>query len=181
MIRTEPALSFRPAAPSDVGAICALVNSAYRGDSSRRGWTTEADFLDGQRIDPEMLLELISRPQVRIELAILPDGALAGCVELNRESSESCYLGMLTIDPARQRARLGQSLLERGEALARQWGCAHMRMRVLSGRSELIEYYERRGYRRTGGYEPFPEHDARFGVPKVRGLRFAVLVKKLLI
>jgi GNAT superfamily N-acetyltransferase len=172
-------LSFRPAVPEDARALCALVNSAYRGESSRRGWTTEADVLDGQRLDPAMALELIGQADVRVELAFDGDGALVGCVELKRAPRRSCYLGMLTIDPARQKLGLGHRLLERAEALAGEWRCARMTMKVIEGRGELIAYYERRGYERTGETEPFPEHDPKFGVPKKKGLRFAVLVKDL--
>ncbi|MBI3288522.1 MAG: GNAT family N-acetyltransferase [Elusimicrobia bacterium] len=171
---------FRPAAAADAHSVCALVNAAYRGESSRRGWTTEADVLDGQRIDPDMFLVLIGEEGARVELAFLPEGGLAGCVELKRESPGCCYLGMLTIDPARQRGGLGHRLLARAEQLAREWGCSQMRMRVIEGRDALIQYYQRRGYRLTGEHEPFPQGDPRFGIPKVRGLRFCVLAKPLL-
>jgi GNAT superfamily N-acetyltransferase len=172
-------VSFRAAAPSDVPALVALVNSGYRGESSKRGWTTEADILGGQRTDAEKMAEMIGTPDSRIELAFAPDGALAGCVYLKKEPDGSCYLGMLTVDPARQAGGLGKAIMARSEAVARAWGCARMRMTVISVRSELIAYYERRGYAKTGATRPFPENDPRFGLPKVRGLMFAELVKPL--
>src|SRR4051812_25705380 len=95
-------LSYRPAADADAAALCVLVNSAAGGDSPRRGWTPGADVLGGQRLDPQMARALIGDPQVRVELAFDALGALAGCVELKRVPPDRCYLGMLTIDPARQ-------------------------------------------------------------------------------
>ena len=171
-------MKFRPAAPGDVEALCALVNGAYRGEGSTRGWTTEADLLGGQRTDPGKLLEMIEGAGARVELAHADDGALIGCVYLKKDA-DSCYLGMLTVDPALQAAGIGRALLERSELLAREWGCTQMRMTVVHRRAELIAYYERRGYARSGATEPFPEDDPRFGLPKVRGLHFVELVKPL--
>ncbi len=168
--------SFRAAGPGDVPALCALVNSAYRGEGSKRGWTTEADLLGGQRTDEGKLREMLE--DGRVELAE-DGGVLVGCVYLRKEPSGACYLGMLTIDPARQAGGLGKLLLARSEELAAAWGCGRLRMTVISGRAELIAYYERRGYRTTGVEEPFPEDDPRFGLPKVKGLKFVELVKAL--
>lgn len=170
--------SFRAAGPADAEALCALVNGAYRGEGSKRGWTTEADLLGGQRTDVEKLREMTGAEGSRVELAF-DGGALVACVHLKTEPGGSCYLGMLTVDPARQTSGIGRLLLARSEELAKTWGCARMRMTVIDSRSELIAYYERRGYARTGRHEPFPEHDPRFGLPKVKGLRFAELEKRL--
>lgn len=172
-------ISFRPAAAADAAAVVALVNSGYRGESSKRGWTTEADLLGGQRTDEGKMLEMIGAKGSRVELAFAPDGGLIGCVHLKKEADGSCYLGMLTVDPARQGGGLGKSILERSEAVAREWGCRRMRMTVIDVRAELIAFYERRGYAKTGKTEPFPEGDPRFGLPKVRGLTFAELAKPL--
>lgn len=171
-------LAFRAAAAADADAVVALVNSAYRGEGSKRGWTTEADILGGQRTDREKVLEMIASAGSRVELAH-QDGALVGCVYLRKEPDGACYLGMLTIAPALQAAGLGKGLLARGEDLARSWGCRRMRMTVISVRDSLIAYYERRGYRRTGRTEPFPMDDPRFGLPKVASLDFAELEKAL--
>jgi GNAT superfamily N-acetyltransferase len=172
-------LAFRTATSGDANAIVQLVNSAYRGDSSRRGWTTEADLLGGQRTDPEKVSEMIQLPHSRIELAESDDGGLLGCVSLEREPAGACYLGMLTVDPTRQAAGIGKLLLGHSEAIARQWGCEAMRMTVIHLREELLRYYERQGYRRTGATEPFPENDPRFGLPKISGLMFLELLKPL--
>ena len=172
-------MRFRTASPADAQAITDLVNSGYRGGSSKRGWTTEADLLGGQRTDAGQVLEMIQAPGSRVELACAPDGSLAGCVRVKKEPSGSCYVGMLTVDPVRQAGGIGKELLAHCERLARDWGCARLRMTVIEGREELLRFYERRGYARTGATEPFPEHDPRFGLPKVKGLRFVELAKTL--
>jgi GNAT superfamily N-acetyltransferase len=173
------AIAFRTAVPDDAEELVAFVNSAYRGESSKRGWTTEADLLGGQRTDLENIRELLSAEGSRVEFACARDGALIGCVHLKRESDGSCYLGMLTVDPARQGKGIGRLILQRSDAVARAWGCRRMRMTVISARSELIAYYERCGYSRTGARMPFPEDDPRFGLPKTRGLMFVELDKPL--
>lgn len=172
-------MQFRAAAPEDAPAVARLVNSAYRGEGSKRGWTTEADVLGGQRTDPAMVAEMIAREGSRVELAFDESGTLAACFELRREKGGSCYVGMLTVDPARQRGGLGKALLERAEALAREAGARRLRMTVLHVRAELLAYYERRGYERTGKSEPFPEDHKKFGLPKVEGLRLIELAKPL--
>jgi N-acetylglutamate synthase-like GNAT family acetyltransferase len=170
---------FRKAVNEDADAITRLVNSAYRGESSKRGWTTEADLLGGQRTDPDSIREMVRSSQTAILLMESVTGDLLGCVSLTRESSETCYLGMLTIDPALQTAGLGKQLLAHAEETASQWGHQIMRMRVIDSRSELISFYERRGYALTGRTEPFPVGDPRFGLPKVEDLTFVELKKTL--
>ena len=160
-------------------ALCVLVNSAYRGESSKRGWTTEADLLGGQRTDAGKLLEMIQNADSRVEILESNDGRLLGCVYLKREGAGACYLGMLTVDSTLQAKGRGKRLLERSEEIAREWGCGRMRMTVISARKELIAYYERRGYRKTGATEPFPDKDPRFGLPKVKGLMFLELEKTM--
>lgn len=122
---------------------------------------------------------MIGAPGSRIELALAGDGAMVGCVHLKKEADASCYLGMLTVDPARQAQGIGKLILSRSEERAREWGCRRVRMRVISLRTELVAYYERRGYAKTGVTEPFPGNDPRFGLPKVRGLAFIELTKAL--
>lgn len=172
-------ISFRTAGPRDVDALVPFVNGGYRGEGSKRGWTTEADILGGQRTDAGKLREAISETDSRIELAFDAGGGLVGCVHLKKESDGSCYLGMLTVDPARQGDGIGKRIMTHAEDAARAWSCRRMRMTVISVRAELIAYYERRGYVRTGSTEPFPEDDPRFGLPKVRGLTFVELAKPL--
>lgn len=166
---------------SDLEAIAALVNSSFRGDSSRAGWTTEADMLGGQRTDPDSLrADLAARPgAVVLSMREAPDGAPLGCVWLEPKGDGVWYLGMLTIRPDLQARRLGRALLGSAEEHAAARGAERMRMTVITLRDTLIAWYERRGYVRTGELLPFPYGDARFGLPKRDDLRFEVLEKRL--
>ena len=168
----------RPATTADAPALVALVNSAYRGDSSRAGWTTEADLLGGQRIDVEGLTETIAGPG-NVILVHERDQVPVACVHLER-TGEDCYLGMLTIQPTRQGAGLGRQMLGIAERWAiEHWSSRTMQMTVIVQRTELIAWYERRGYRRTGERKPFPYGDERFGLPRRDDLAFEVLCKLL--
>ncbi|GAA5005480.1 GNAT family N-acetyltransferase [Pseudoluteimonas lycopersici] len=169
---------FRDAVEADIPALVALVTSAYRGDASRAGWTTEADLLDGNRIDPEVLRGDILRADSRILLAER-GGETLGCAHVCIEDGAG-YFGMFAIRPDLQGAGLGKLLLAEAERVVREdWKLPAMRMTVIDVRDELIAYYERRGYRRTGIKKPFPATDPRFGIPLRNDLRFEVLEKNL--
>jgi GNAT superfamily N-acetyltransferase len=174
----QNAATFRLATPTDIPAILALVESAYRGDVSRKGWTTEADLLDGQRTDAAGVAELIAKPGSCLLLAER-DGALLACANLERRG-DAGYFGMFSVRPDLQGGGIGRATLAEGERIARDdWHCREMQMTVISVRDELIAWYERRGYERTGKYSPFPYGDERFGIPKRDDLRFELLVKRL--
>lgn len=171
-------LRFRDATTDDVPALVALVTSAYRGEVSRQGWTTEADLLDGQRIDHEVLTHDIERPRSRVVLAER-DGLLVACAHVAEEHGAG-YFGMFSVRPELQGSGLGKQLLAEAERIARdEWRLPAMRMTVIDIRDELIAFYERRGYRRTGAYKAFPYGDPRYGIPKRDDLRFEVLEKRL--
>ncbi|MBS0382425.1 MAG: GNAT family N-acetyltransferase [Proteobacteria bacterium] len=175
-------LRFRAATPDDVDAVVALTESAYRGDASRVGWTTEADLLDGQRTDAREVAELIARDDVRLLLAERDGLLLASCVleRLSGAYTGEGYFGMFSVRPDAQGNGTGRALLAEAERVARDdWHCRALRMSVIDVRAELIAWYERRGYRRTGEYKPFPYGDPRFGIPKRDDLRFEWLVKEL--
>lgn len=169
-------IQFRRAAAADIPAIVALVEAAYRGDSGRRGWTTESDLLDGQRTDAASVADLITRPDSCVLLAERA-GRLAASAHVERQG-EHGYFGMFAVDPPRQGDGLGKAVLAEAERIVRdQWHCHGMRMTVIEQRPELIAWYQRRGYRRTGEFQPFPYGDERFGVPRRQDLRFEVLLK----
>jgi len=171
-------IRFRDAVEADIPALVALVTSAYRGDTSRAGWTTEADLLEGNRIDPEVLRSDISRRGSRVLLAER-DSLMLGCAHVSVEDGAG-YFGMFSIRPDLQGAGLGKRLLAEAERVVRdEWNLPAMRMTVIDVREELIAFYERRGYRRTGIKKPFPATDPRFGIPKRDDLRFEVLEKAL--
>ena len=171
-------LSFRTATPGDVNALVELVTSAYRGEVSRQGWTTEADLLEGQRIDPDVLRHDIDRPHSRI-LVAERDGELLACANVAVEDGAG-YFGMFSVRPDRQGGGVGKAMLAEAERVAHEeWRLPAMRMTVIDLRDELIAFYERRGYARTGIKKPFPYGDARYGIPRRDDLRFEVLEKPL--
>ena len=171
-------LTFRAATASDIPTLIELVTSAYRGEVSKQGWTTEADLLDGQRIDAEGLSRDIARERSRILLAER-DGAVLACAHVAVEDGAG-YFGMFSVKPDQQGGGLGKLVISEAERIARdEWRLPAMRMTVIDVRDELIAFYERRGYQRTGIKKPFPYGDERFGIPKRDDLRFEILEKPL--
>ena len=171
-------LEFRHAGAGDIPAVVALVTSAYRGDASRAGWTTEADLLDGARIDAQRVSDDIAREQSHILLGEA-DGRLLACAHVAVEDGTG-YFGMFSVRPDSQGHGIGKRMLDEAERIAREeLGVPSMRMTVIDVRDELIDYYARRGYRRTGIHKPFPYGDERFGTPLRDDLRFEVLEKAL--
>jgi ribosomal protein S18 acetylase RimI-like enzyme len=175
-------VTFRAAGVADVPAIVVLVESAYRGDVSKQGWTTEADFLDGQRTDPESVAGLISRNHSRVLLAE-NSGQLVCCCHVERLQQDDRnigYFGMFAVDPGVQGGGVGRQVLAEAERIAKvEWNCDEMQMTVISIRESLIAWYVRRGYVRTGVRKPFPYGDERFGIPRRDDLEFEVLAKAL--
>lgn len=172
-----PPFTFRPARREEAEQLVHFVNSAYRGDSSRVGWTTEADLLDGQHTDEEELRALI-QAEGSLLLLCLQGAAIVGSVSL-QNIGDAAYLGMLVSRPDLQGQGIGKQLIQAAEDFVQQeWGVRKMQMTVITLRRELLAFYERRGYRRTGLIKPFPT-DVRFGIPRVEGLQFEVLEKEL--
>lgn len=212
-------LSFSFATHDDIPRVVALVELAYRGDGSRDGWTTEADLLQGQRTDADMVRASLERPGAHILLAHRGDRFVA-CCELQRprrlgelvpagevgaidETTEAlhrerrhddppqedhpdgvdegaAYFGMFSVDPTLQGGGVGKLVLAEAERIAREaWSADSLELTVINLRSELIAWYERRGYERTGGSKDFPYGDERFGIPARDDLRLTVLRKPL--
>ncbi|MEO6171363.1 MAG: N-acetyltransferase [Lysobacter sp.] len=186
---TSPALQFRAATAADIGALVALVQSAYRGESSRIGWTTEADLLDGQRTDAADIAACLTRDRSTVLIAVrsgtVPgDPAILACAHIAIETDptvgETGYFGMFAVRPELQGAGIGKALLAEAERMVRdEWRLPMMRMSVIDVRDELIAFYQRHGYRRSGVYKSFPYGDERFGIPRRDDLRFEILEKPL--
>ncbi|MDA2809825.1 GNAT family N-acetyltransferase [Nocardiopsis sp. RSe5-2] len=171
----------RQAADDDVKAVVDLVNSAYRGEEAKKGWTTEADLLDGQRVDAENVGELIASPDTLVILA--EDAAsddLLACCELRGDHGGDAYFGMFSVSPLAQGRGLGRAVLTEAERQAvREWSARRMTMLVIRQREALIAWYERCGYALTGKSAPFPYGDERFGIPLRDDLEFVELAKEL--
>jgi ribosomal protein S18 acetylase RimI-like enzyme len=171
-------MDFRPATATDVPQIVALVQSAYRGEASRAGWTTEADLLHGQRTDPEAVAQILADPDGLLLLAF-DGGELVGCCQLERKDDHA-YFGMFAVRPTLQGGGMGKVILGEAERLVRdEWQVAEMHMTVITLREDLIAWYLRRGYTRTGKTIPFPHSDERFGLPQRPDIEFELLVKRL--
>lgn len=171
-------LNFRVADEQDVPALVALIESAYRGDASRAGWTTEADLLEGQRTDADGVGAVVKDPDSRMLVAECGSRVVA-CCRLERREGHA-YFGMFAVRPDLQGSGLGNAVLAEAERRVRaEWQAPAMHMTVITQREDLIAWYERRGYVRTGTMSPFPYGDERFGVPQRPDLAFELLVKQL--
>jgi ribosomal protein S18 acetylase RimI-like enzyme len=149
---------------TDISELNLLVNSAYRGEASKKGWTTEADLLDGIRIDEQTLRRYFEDPNVVILKNTDEEGRITGCVYLE-VGTPKLYVGMFSVSPILQGNGVGRNLLQAAENYAKQLKCNTLTMTVISTRTELINWYERRGFKATGELVPF--HDGtKFGIPK---------------
>jgi ribosomal protein S18 acetylase RimI-like enzyme len=173
---TNDMLSFRRATSEDAQAITDLVNSAYRGETSKQGWTTEADLLDGLRTTPLEIKQIISA-QDSFFLLCHRDAMLVGSVHIKKQGNQA-YIGMFVVRPDIQGVGIGKRLLQKGETLAwDSWEVNSYAMIVITSRHELIAFYERRGYRRTGEFCEFPVNPELW-TPKVGGLKMERLEKR---
>ncbi|WP_037608317.1 GNAT family N-acetyltransferase [Streptacidiphilus rugosus] len=169
---------FRTAELADIPALVPLIESAYRGESSRAGWTTEADLLEGRRTDAESVAAVITRDGSMM-LVVEREDRIVACCQLEHRGG-TAYFGMFSVRPELQGAGLGRTVLARAETFAREvWGVGEMEMTVIVQRADLIAWYERRGFTRTGEYSPFPYGNDRVGTPLRDDLRFERLTKKL--
>jgi ribosomal protein S18 acetylase RimI-like enzyme len=164
------------AGDTDIPNIVRLLNMSYRGESSRKGWTTEADLIAGEvRTNEEELSRVMSEPGSVI-LKYMEDGKLLACVNLKKHG-DRIYLGMFSVEPDLQGGGIGKKMLQAAEEYAAHEGCVAIYMYVISVRTELIDWYKRKGYVETGERVPFNE-DGLTGSHKLK-LEFLVLEKKL--
>jgi ribosomal protein S18 acetylase RimI-like enzyme len=172
-------ITIRDAVAADIPALHRLIESAYRGEASRAGWTTEADLLDGQRTDPEDLAEILADPKQALLSAWRGD-ELVGCVLIADRGDWTGYFGMLSVNPTLQAGGLGRQLVDAAHAmLAERFGARRVRISVFSQRETLIGWYQRLGYRLTGDTLPFPYGNPRFGLPLRDDLYFLVMERAL--
>jgi GNAT superfamily N-acetyltransferase len=182
------AVTYRVAVDRDVPAVFDLVESAYRGERSKAGWTTEADLLDGQRTDADEVAAIVAAPNKLLVLATdTATGAdasadLIACCVIERRDNGRAYFGSFAVRPGMQGGGIGKGLLAEAERIARDdWACSVVEMTVIAQREDLIAWYVRRGYAVTGETRPFPYGDPRFGLPRRDDLHFAVLEKPFVI
>ncbi len=165
------------AALQDIPELVMLINSAYRGDASKKGWTTEANFLKGElRTDKATLEDLMQMEGTAFLKCVNDQNSMEGCVFLQKKESR-LYLGMLSVSPALQAKGTGKRLMNAAVDYAKLEGCHSIFMRVISLRQELINWYEKQGYAKTGQTEPFPT-DNKFGIP-TQPLEFLIMEKMI--
>ena len=149
-------IQVRKAVAGDLDELHRVVERAYRGDSAKQGWTHEADLLFDTRTDLATLQALVASDDECLLVATL-DGTIIGCVCLSRRENRGCYLGLLCIEPTLQAGGYGKAILTAAEAFARsEFNADHIVMTVIDKRTELIAYYQRRGYALTGETCDFP-------------------------
>ncbi|TSA50543.1 MAG: GNAT family N-acetyltransferase [Sphingobacteriales bacterium] len=177
-MKVERKLKIVRATIADVKEINVLVNSAYRGESSKIGWTTEADLLDGIRVDEERLVDFIQKKDSMLLKYMDDENKIIGCVHLEKHGYK-LYLGMLTVSPEFQGRGIGKEMMKEAEVQAKAVNCSAVYMSVITDRRVLLEWYIKHGYKNTGVKKPFPSHDKRFGLPK-KPLEFILLEKSIL-
>lgn len=165
-------MDIRLATPADLPSLHPVIESAYRGDSARAGWTFESDLLTSPRTDLATLESILASPADRLLVAVR-ESAPIGCVQISDRGEGTAYLGLLCIDPALQAAGLGRALIAAAEDhAARLFAATTMEMTVIDRRPELIAYYQRRGYVLTAEKRAFP-------IPLDPPLEMVVLAKAL--
>ena len=171
----------RPAVEADYRDVIDLANLAYRGrEGEAESWNVEKGIVEGERLNDSLLREGLAAKK---DGALLvwretPDGPLLGTAWVNPIGDGVWYLGLLTVHPERQKGGSGRAVLAAAEDWVRERGATTVRMTVLSPRATLMEWYERRGYPKTGETEPFPYDDPRIGRPLVEGLHFVVMERQ---
>lgn len=161
----------------DVVSLVALMDSAYRGEDSKQGWTSEADlFVGNKRTDVTTVTDLIKKPGAVFLKYINEEGAIEGCVFLHKKDAK-LYLGMFSVSPSAQGKGIGKKILAAAEDYAKENNCSSIYMTVITVRKKLIAWYERSGYKKTGKVLPFPV-DERYGIP-TQPLEMLVLEKHL--
>jgi ribosomal protein S18 acetylase RimI-like enzyme len=172
-------LIFQKAEISDASDIAQLVNSAYRGESSRKGWTTEADLLEGLRTTTQEVAKIIKREDAFILIGVLNNEIVAtiSCEWQALAGNNTAYFGMIAVKPKLQNKGYGKQIIAAAEALTRrEWRVVGFTMTVISIREELIAFYEKLGYQRTGEFKDFPQNPDLWQ-PKVEGLNLQYLAK----
>ena len=159
----------------DITSLVELMDSAYRGENSKQGWTSEADlFIGNKRTDEKTVSTLIKKPGAVFLKYLNEEGILEGCVLLHKKDNR-IYLGMFSVSPSAQGKGIGKKLLAAADDYAREQGCTSIYMTVITVREELIAWYEKNGYQKTGKVLPFPV-DERYGIP-TQSLEMLVLEK----
>lgn len=175
-MKNSKEITIRNAALDDAEKIVKLVNLAYRGEAAKEGWTTEADILDGERINVQEVRDLISAEHSEIILAMDSESQeLLGCVHVKQEGQDTLYFGLLAVNPKLQARGVGKILLDQVSAKAQQKNLKKVRLTIINLRTDFFSYYERKGFKFTGKEEVFPKLE----FAKVPGIKLLEMIKDL--
>jgi GNAT superfamily N-acetyltransferase len=165
------------ATEKDIPSLVILLDSAYRGEGSKQGWTNEADlFIGEKRTNEEEIRKLMNKPGAVFLKHENESGQIDGCVFLLNKKGR-VYLGMFSVSPKAQGTGIGKKILSAADDFAKEQNAGSIYMNVISIRTDLLAWYERHGYKKTGGVIPFPV-DERFGIP-TRPLELVILEKMI--
>lgn len=167
--------TFRKACKPDVEAIAKLVNKAYRPEAGVSGWTHESDLVSGSRTHISQIEAILSTADTVIIVG-LKGSEIVSCVHVEKDQSHS-HIGMLAVNPVLQGAGLGKQMLVHAESYASEnFGSGKFIMGVVTSRLELIAFYLRQGYQKTGLITDYPE-SAGVDIPRHAGLKVEILEK----
>ncbi|KAK7429468.1 hypothetical protein QQZ08_004060 [Neonectria magnoliae] len=174
---TSVNLNFRIATLDDAPQLQPMVEAAFRSEDSRKDWTADMVLSDNFRIDIEEIIKKIVQPNSATLMATDDNDVLVGSISVFKLNPDVARLSLLAVDQKYQRRGVGRRILTYGEDYCRRvWGVKTFGLNVLSTREQLISWYVRRGYRRTGETTPFP-YDLMKGRPLPEGLMFIELEK----
>jgi ribosomal protein S18 acetylase RimI-like enzyme len=167
-------LKIRKASTEDATAITRLVNAAYRPELGAQGWTHESHIVSGERTNAVQVASALEKSTVLVGLY---GTEIVACVQIERDGIDA-YIGMLAVDPMRQATGLGKVMLSQAESYAEtSLGAQRFALIVVKARTELVQFYLRRGYDDTGKSLPYPI-DSGVGTPRSDNLELIVLRKR---
>ncbi|EPE26282.1 Acyl-CoA N-acyltransferases (Nat) [Glarea lozoyensis ATCC 20868] len=149
-------LKFRIATPNDAPGIQNLVQSAFRSEDSRPDWTADMKLGASYSISVEEIENQITKPDSATLLALDANDMLVASVAISKRGNLA-RLANVVVDPSQQQGGIGRRLLEHAEDYGRrEWGARKFGLNALSTREQLILWYTRRGYEKTGEVSAFP-------------------------
>ncbi|KAJ9488798.1 hypothetical protein VN97_g4481 [Penicillium thymicola] len=150
-------LNFRVATEKDAAQLQQLVESAFRAEDSRKGWTDDLGLSSSFHLDVQDILAMINKLDSVMLMATDDQNTLVGSIGTSKRDANQARLYMLAVDTSVQRGGIGRQILAYAEDYCQQtWGVTTLGLNALSNREELISWYSRRGYKPTGETSPFP-------------------------
>ncbi|KAF4447839.1 Acyl- N-acyltransferase [Fusarium albosuccineum] len=154
---TNNNLEFRTATPDDAPQLQQLIQSAFRAEDSRKDWVGDADLAANFRLEVDEIMPGITKPDSAFLVAIDSSGGIVATIGVAKRGPDVARFFMLAVDQGRHRGGIGRQVLGYAEDYCqRVWGVDKIGLDALSVRKELIAWYLRCGFRKTGELTPFP-------------------------